>query len=143
MLTLLKRSWVPIAVVGVGVLGGLGVDRLRGEFGSDEVFTWTGSGSQVIESINTKQVPYEVFGSGAAAGAVSFLTADTRPAKADFSGLPWTYTMTTTAPAVIANIVAQGDSDSIGCRITVNGTVTDEQVAEGHHAQVFCLVKAA
>ena len=33
--------------------------------------------------------------------------------------LPWTYTITTTIPAVIANVVAQGNSDNIGCRITV------------------------
>jgi hypothetical protein len=51
--------------------------------------------------------------------------------------------MTTTSPAVIANLVAQGDGDAIGCRITVNGDIKDEQHATGHHAQVFCLVKAA
>jgi hypothetical protein len=51
--------------------------------------------------------------------------------------------MITMSPAVIANLVAQGDSDQIGCRITVNGAVKDEQFATGHHAQVFCLVKAA
>ena len=65
------------------------------------------------------------------------------PEQANFTSLPWTYTLTTTIPAIIANVVAQGNSDTIGCRITVNGDVRDEQTSNGHHAQTFCLVKAA
>jgi hypothetical protein len=44
---------------------------------------------------------------------------------------------------VIANVVAQGNSDNIGCRITVNGDLKDEHYSSEHHAQTFCLVKAA
>lgn len=143
MLNVLKRVWVPLVVITAVVMGGLGVERLRGQFGSDEIFRWTGSGSKPIDSINTKHVTYEVFGSGAAVGAVSFLTADTEPVQANFAGLPWIYQMTTTQPAVVANVVAQGDGDQIGCRITINGTVKDEQFSNEHRAQVFCLVKAA
>jgi hypothetical protein len=36
--------------------------------------------------------------------------------------LPWSITLSTTLPAVSANIMAQADSDQIGCRITVDGT---------------------
>ena len=57
--------------------------------------------------------------------------------------LPWTLTLTTTAPAASANIVAQGDSDTIGCRITVNGELKDEKTSTGVNAQTFCLVKSA
>jgi hypothetical protein len=143
MFRVLSRAWVPIVVVAAVILGGLAVINLRGAFGSDEIFSWSGSGSEVIESINVKQVTYEVFGPGSAAGGVSYLNKDTKPEQANFSTLPWTYTMTTTNPAVVANLVAQGNSDSIGCRISVNGDVLDEHVATGHHAQAFCLVKAA
>jgi hypothetical protein len=66
-----------------------------------------------------------------------------QPEQANFTSLPWTYTIVTTVPAVIANVVAQGNSDNIGCRITVNGEIEDEQTSAGHHAQTFCLVKAA
>lgn len=141
--TILKRAWVPVVVAAAVIGGALAVINLRGAFGSDEVFSWSGTGSEVIESINVKQVTYEVFGPGGAAGGVSYLNRDTQPEQADFTTLPWTYTMTTTNPAVIANLVAQGDSDSIGCRIIVNGDVKDEQVSHGRHAQAFCLVKAA
>lgn len=143
MLTFLKRAWVPLVVVVAVALGGLTVVRLRGVFGSDEIFRWSGRGSEVIESINTKRVTYEVFGPRGTAGSVSYLNKSAQPKEANFTSLPWTYTMTTTTPAVIANVVAQGNSDRIGCRITVNGEVKDEQSSSGHHAQTFCLVKAA
>ena len=40
----------------------------------------------------------------------------------------WSLTLTTTAPAASANIVAQGDTDTIACRITVNGELKDEDL---------------
>lgn len=125
------------------VLGGLAVSNLRGVFGSDEIFRWSGDGSEPIESLHIKRVTYELFGPSDTRGGVSYLNKDTQPEHADFTGLPWSYTMTTTTPAVIANVVAQGNSDGIGCRIIVNGDVKDEQFSDGHHAQTFCLVKAA
>ncbi|HEX7323550.1 MAG TPA: MmpS family transport accessory protein [Mycobacterium sp.] len=143
MLTILKRAWVPLVVAVAAGLGSVAVVNLRDAFGADEIFSWSGNGSEVIESINAKHVQYEVFGPGGAAGGISYLDADSQSQHASFAGLPWVYAMTTTKPAVVANVVAQGDGDGIGCRITVNGEVKDEQFANGHHAQVFCLVKAA
>jgi hypothetical protein len=49
----------------------------------------------------------------------------------------------TTAPAVSVNVVAQGDGEVIGCRITVNGDLRDQRTVEGIHPQTFCLVKSA
>jgi len=57
--------------------------------------------------------------------------------------LPWSLMLVTTLTAVAANVVAQGDSDTIGCRITVNGDVRDERSVDARHAQTFCLVKSA
>jgi hypothetical protein len=57
--------------------------------------------------------------------------------------LPWSLTLSTTAPAASATIVAQGDSDSISCRVTVDGVVKDERVSNEVNAQTFCLVKSA
>ena len=59
------------------------------------------------------------------------------------AALPWSTTISTTLPAVSANIMVQGDSDHIGCRITVDGTVRDEKSTNGVNAQTFCLVKSA
>lgn len=92
---------------------------------------------------NPKRVTYEVFGPGDTTGSVSYLNDRAVPEEVNFTRLPWTYTLTTTIAAIPANVVAQGNSDSIGCRIIVNGEIRDEQSSRGHHAQTFCLVKAA
>ena len=57
--------------------------------------------------------------------------------------LPWSITLSTTLPAVSASLMAQTDGDQIGCRVTVNGTVREEQSADGINAQTYCLVKSA
>jgi hypothetical protein len=57
--------------------------------------------------------------------------------------LPWSVTLSTTLPTVSANLMAQGDSDEIGCRVTVNGVVREEKSANGINAQTYCLVKSA
>ena len=143
MFTFLKRAWIPLVVVVAVAVGATAVDRLRGVFGSDKIFSSTGSSAETIVPFNPKRVTYEVFGPSDTAGSVSYLNKNAEPEEANFTSLPWTYTLTTTIPAVIANVVAQGNSDSIGCRIIVNGDVKDEQSSSGHHAQTFCLVKAA
>jgi Mycobacterium membrane protein len=143
MLTFLNRAWVPLVVVVAVVLGAVAVDRLRGVFGSDAIFTATGSSAEPLEPTYVKQVIYEVYGPGDATGSVSYLDKNAQPEQANFTGLPWTLTIRTTVPAVMANLVAQGNSENIGCRITVNGVVKDEQKSSGHHAQTSCLVKAA
>lgn len=142
MSTFLKRAWVPLVVVVAVALGGIAVDRLRGVFGSDAIFTATGSSAEPLEASHVKRVTYEVHGPSGTAGSVSYLDKNAQSEQADFTTLPWTFTVTTTVPAVIASVVAQGNSDDIGCRITVNGEVKDERSAAGRHAQTSCLVKA-
>ena len=124
-------------------LGGQAVNRVRGVFGSDEIFSATGSSAAPLEPSYLKQVTYEVDGPSGTTGNVSYLNKNAQPEEANFTSLPWSYTITTTVPVVIANVVAQGNSDGLGCRITVNGEVKDKQFSKGHHAQTSCLVKAA
>ena len=143
MFTFLKRAWVPLVVVVAVALGGVAVDRLRGVFGSDKIFSVTGSGAEPLAPTHVKQVTYDVYGPGNTSGSLSYLGGNAQTEQADFTTLPWTFTITTTAPAVIASIVAQGNSDDIGCRITVNGEVKDQRSSAGRHAQTSCLVKAA
>lgn len=96
MLTFLNRAWVPLVVVVAVALGAVAVDRLRGVFGSDAIFTATGSSAEPLEPSHVKQVTYEVYGPGDATGSVSYLDQNTQPAEANFTGLPWTLTITTT-----------------------------------------------
>ncbi|MEB3980649.1 MmpS family transport accessory protein [Mycobacterium sp. 663a-19] len=142
MSTFLKRAWVPLVVVAAVALGGVAVDRLRGVFGSDAIFTATGSGAAPLEPSHIKRVTYEVYGPSGTTGSVSYLDKNAQAEQVNFTTLPWTLTVTTTVPAVIASVVAQGNSDDIGCRISVNGEVKDERSSAGRHAQTSCLVKA-
>lgn len=139
----LKRAWVPIAVTCAVGLGAVAVHDLRGAFGSEPIFSATGVSAEPLAASTIKRVRYEVYGPTGTTGTVNYLDKEARPRRASFTGLPWTYTIETTVPAVIASVVAQGDSTSIGCRIIVNDQTEDEQSAGGFHAQTSCLVKAA
>ncbi|BBY08250.1 MmpS family transport accessory protein [Mycobacterium noviomagense] len=138
-----KRAWVPLVVIVAVVLGGVAVVRLRGVFGSDKIFSATESSAQPLVPSHVKRLTYEVYGPSETTGTVTYLNKNAQPEQANFTGLPWIYALTTTVPAVMANVVAQGNSDNIGCRITVDGEVKEEQSSAGHHAQTSCLVKAA
>ena len=74
---------------------------------------------------------------------INYLDLNAQPQEVKDTTLPWSITLTTTAPAASANIVAQGDSDNIGCRIIVNDVVKDEKSSDEVNAQTFCLVKSA
>ena len=59
--SILKRVWVPLIVVATVALGGVVVDGLRGVFGSDEIFSATGSSAGLLVPFNLKRVTCEVF----------------------------------------------------------------------------------
>ena len=56
--------------------------------------------------------------------------------------LPWAYDTTTTQPAVFVNVAAQGNSDSIGCRIKIDDAVKDERSVNTLNAYTYCLDKS-
>lgn len=132
---------VLVAVV-VVALAGFSVYRLHGVFGSHNN-TATASGvSNEIVPFNPKQVIYEVFGDPGATATVNYQDVHAAPQRVDNAPLPWSYTITTTDPAVIANVVAQGNGRTLGCRITVNGVVKDERTVHALSAYTFCLDKS-
>ncbi|MCW1958721.1 MAG: MmpS family protein, partial [Mycobacterium sp.] len=52
------------------------------------------------------------------------------------------YSDTTTAPAVVVNIMAPSDGSYLGCRIVIDGIVKVEKVSEGTAAYTYCLDKS-
>jgi hypothetical protein len=143
MLGLVKRVWMPLVIVLAVAIGVFCVDRLHGVFGRSET-TRPGSGiASDPKPFNPKQVTYEIFGPAGTVATINYLDLEAQPQEVKDVTLPWSITLTTTAPAASANIVAQGDSDTIGCRITVNGEVKDEKVSNEINAQTFCWVKSA
>lgn len=142
LVRLLLRAWMPLLILAVVGVAAFAVDRLHGVFGKTEL-TRPGSGlADDTQVFNPKTVVYEIFGPPGAVATVNYLDLDAEPQIARDVTLPWSLTLTTTAPAAAANIVAQGNSDTIGCRITVDGVVKDERISNAVSAQTFCLVKS-
>jgi flagellar basal body-associated protein FliL len=140
---LLRKIWLPLIIIIVVAIAAFGVYRLHGIFGKTET-TRQGSGlANDTKPFNPKTVVYEIYGPPGTVATINYLDLNATPQIARDVTLPWSLTLTTTAPAASANIVAQGDSDTIGCRITVNGELKDEKTSTGVNAQTFCLVKSA
>ena len=142
MIAVVKRAWMPLVLVIVLAVSGLGVTRLHKVFASQDLNANAGAGIKIVQ-FNPKIVTYEVFGPAGTTAKIDYFDADANTHEIDAAALPWSTTISTTLPAVSANIMAQADSDQIGCRITVDGTVREEKSSDGVNAQTFCLVKSA
>jgi hypothetical protein len=138
---LVGRVWIPLVLVAVLAVSGLIVVRLHKLFASQDLNANAGAGIEIVQ-FNPKIVIYNVFGPAGSAAKIDYFDADANTHEVNTT-LPWSTTISTTLPAVSANIMVQGDGDHIGCRITVDGTVRDEKSTDGVHAQTFCLVKSA
>jgi hypothetical protein len=140
--SIVKRAWIPIVIVTLVAVAGFGVYRLHAAFGVGGQSSTVSARADDVKPFNPKHVMLEVFGPTGTVADINYLDVDAATQRVDAAPLPWSYSVTTTAPAVSVNVVAQGDSEVIGCRITVNGDVLDERTVEGIHAQTFCLVKS-
>ncbi|MBI3225107.1 MAG: hypothetical protein HYZ39_08625 [Mycolicibacterium cosmeticum] len=140
MIAVLKRVWLPALMVVALAVGVVSVSHLRSVFGSDGAVV-TPVGSDTADKFNPKVVVYEVFGTGSTA-TINYMDLQGLPQRTE-APLPWTLRLETTIPSVQPNLLAQGDGQSIGCRVTVDDEVKDERTATGVNAATFCLVKAA
>ncbi|MEN4473361.1 hypothetical protein C1S82_06560 [Mycolicibacterium cosmeticum] len=140
MIAVLKRVWLPVLIVAAVAIGGVSVSYLRSVFGSDGAVV-TPVGSDTADKFNPKVVVYEVFGTGTTA-TINYMDLQGLPQRTQ-AALPWTLRLETTIPSVQPNLLAQGDGQSIGCRVTVDDEVKDERTATGVNAATYCLVKAA
>lgn len=138
---MLKRVWLPVLMVAAIAIGAVTVAHLRSVFGSDGAVV-TPVGSDTADSFNPKVVTYEVFGTGSTA-TINYTDLDGLPQRTGEVGLPWSLTLQTTVPSVMPNLLAQGDGQSISCRVTVDDVVKDERTAQGVNPATYCLVKAA
>ena len=130
-----------VAIVVVAVAGFV-VYRLHGVFASQDVTSTPSAGANEIVPFNPKHVVLEVFGPPGTVATITYLDVNAQPQRADAVKLPWAYDTTTTQPAVFVNVAAQGDSDSIGCRIKIDDVVKDERSANNVNAFTYCLDKS-
>jgi len=137
----LKRVWIPLVLVVVLSVSGLVVSRLHKMFASADLNANAGAGIEIVQ-FNPKILVYDVYGTPGTTAQISYFDADANVHLLN-TPLPWSITLSTTLPSVSANLMAQADSNEIGCRVTVNGTVREEKTANGINAQTYCLVKSA
>jgi hypothetical protein len=137
----LKKIWIPLVLIVVLAISGLVVSRLHKMFASQDLNANAGAGIEIVQ-FNPKVMVYEVYGPPGTTAQIGYFDPDANVHSITAS-LPWSITLSTTLPTVSASLVARSDTDQIGCRVTVNGTVREEQSATGVNAQTYCLVKSA
>jgi hypothetical protein len=139
---LLSRYWMVLVAVLVVAVAGFAVYRLNGIFGAHDVTSTPSGNANEIVPFNPKRVVLEVFGAPGATATITYLDVNAQPQRVDDVPLPWAYDTTTTQPAVFVNVSAQGDGDSIGCRIKIDDVVKDERTVNTLNAYTYCLDKS-
>jgi hypothetical protein len=139
----LRRAWIPLVVL--AVVGGavFSVSRVRAASGSDQHSPYGKSEVADVGQLSKKSAVYEIFGPVGTVAGISYFDLNSAPQRVDGARLPWSTPITANSPAVVGNVVAQGDSDSIGCRILVDGQVKAERISNEVKAFTYWRVKGA
>lgn len=136
--------WLPLVLVVVFGVGAFAVSQVRGIFGSEELPTYAGSMPEDTgTSSDPKHVVYEIFGAPGTVAEINYTDTEGEPQQLNSVSLPWSVELTTDAPSMSANIVAQGDTGFIGCRISSDGEIKDERTSRAVSAYVYCIAKSA
>ena len=139
----LRRLWIPLLVLVVIAAGGFAVSRLHGIFGSDKRPSYADTKVNDSKPFNPKHLTYEVFGSPGTVANISYFDVNAEPQHIEGASLPWSLDFAITETSAVGSVVAQGDSDNIGCRIIVDGEVKTERTSNQVNAFTSCLLKSA
>ncbi|AQT82637.1 hypothetical protein B1R94_07570 [Mycolicibacterium litorale] len=139
----MAQLWIPLVVIIVLAAGGLAVSRLHNIFGNEKSLAYGDTEKTKSKPYNPKILKYEVFGPPGTQAQVSYFDENGDPVHQNVT-LPWSLGFPISVTAGIGSIAAQGDTDTIGCRITVDGVVKAENTTT-HEVSSFvaCLLKAA
>lgn len=146
LIKILRVVWIPLVVLVVIGCGGFAISRIHGVFEAEKRPTHrdtTVGQAGASQASTPRHVTYEVFGPAGTTADVSYFDVNSKPQQVNGTALPWSMTLTTTMPVIVGNLMAQGDSDRIGCRITVDGAVKAEKVSNQTDAFTYCLVDGA
>jgi MmpS family membrane protein len=125
------------------VAGGFTVARLHGIFGSEKRPSYADTALNDAKPFDPKHMTYEVFGPPGTVASISYFDVNAEPQHVQGASLPWSLRFPITQASAMGSIVAQGDSDSIGCRITVDDEVKAEKISNQVNAFTSCLLKSA
>ena len=142
-LGVLSRVWIPLLVLVVIGAGGFTVSRLHGIFGSEKPPSYAGTNNTDTKPFNPKHLTYEVFGPPGTVATISYFDVNADPQNVQGASLPWSLRFEITKATAVGSVVAQGNSNSIGCRIIVDGEVKAERISNEVNAFTSCLLKSA
>ena len=135
----LRRLWIPLVVLVVIAVGGFTVSRLHGLFGSEKRLSYADTRVD-NKPYNPQHLRYEVFGPPGTVALISYYDETGSPQHVDAASLPWSVEFPVTAATGIGSVAAQGDTDSIGCRILLDGVVKSEKVTNEVSAFTSCML---
>ncbi|SIJ61912.1 Putative membrane protein, MmpL family [Mycobacteroides abscessus subsp. abscessus] len=95
-----------------------------------------------LGSLSERTIQYEAVGPAGTPATVSYLDDDGHNQNVD-TVLPWQEALRTVEPSLVTSMVVQSNSSGVGCRITVDGKVRDEQVATASGGIASCKVQVA
>lgn len=139
----MRRLWVPLVILVVVVAGGFTVSRLHGVFGNEKRLSYSDTRVDNAKPFNPKHLRYEVFGDPGTVADISYFDVNGEPQHLKGAQLPWTLEFAISSATAIGNVMAQGDTDMIGCRILVDDVIKSEKTTHETSAFTFCLLKAA
>jgi hypothetical protein len=142
-LRVLNRVWIPLLVLVVVAAGGFTVSRLHGIFGSEKRPSYADTKVNNPKPFNPKHLTYEVFGPPGTVASIGYFDSNGEPQHIDGAPLPWSLKFEITKAAAMGTILAQGDSDTIGCRIILDDEVKAEKVSNEVNAFTSCVLKSA
>ena len=119
------------------------MSRLHGIFGSEKQLSYSDTRVDDAQPFNPKHLRYEVFGPPGTVADISYFDGNGEPQHLKGAPLPWSLEFAITSATAAGDVIAQGDSDSIGCRIFVDDVVKTEKTTHETNAFAFCLLKAA
>jgi hypothetical protein len=137
----LKRVWIPLVILSVVAAGGWTVARLHSVFGSEKRPLYADIRVNDSKPFDPKHMMYEVFGPPGTVASISYFDVNSNPQQVQGAHLPWSVEFASTEATALGGVTAQGTSDSIGCRILVDGVVKAQKITNEVAAFTTCKLK--
>lgn len=112
-------------------------------FGSDNRPSYSDTEVADTKPYDPKRLTYEVFGPPGTVATISYFDKDFVPQVIRGASVPWSMQFDIGEATAVGSVVAQGNADSIGCRILIDGEVKTENSSNQVNAFTSCILEAA
>jgi Mycobacterium membrane protein len=133
--------WIPLVILAVIGAGGWTVSRLHGVFGTEKSPLYAETRINDTKPFNPRHMMYEVFGPPGTVANISYFDVNADPRRVVDARLPWSVEFASTDATAVGSVAAQGTSDTLGCRILVDGVVKAQKITNEVSAFTSCKLK--